>query len=535
MAIIESSNQPLRDELTNHNILAAIRNDSSLDYQNRIPDSVQAGLEATLRALDMDNMLWNQFVHSLLNRIGKTIIRHKVWLNPLREFKTESMMYGASIQEVAFGMVEGKDYSADRDYLEKALFSQELVPSKSRLHTINREQFYKVTMNEQILRRAFLKGDSGLYDTISAWLNAPANSDNQDEFNIMCQLFTEYDKNNGFHKVQVPDLRTLDANQDDARRAIKIMQALSGEMGFLSTKYNASGMPTFTDPDDVVIFATPMFQANLNVEALAGAFNIEKMKQQGRFVTLPESQLNIPGAQAIIADKGFFVVGDTLLETRIQPNAAGLYTNYFHHHHGIYSASPFVNSVVLTTDAVETITLTPATVSGVTIDGAFDNAEDGAEVSTVERGGVYQMKGNATTTPASDTKTAVTWSLDGGYADHTYIDQNGIIHIDGAEPAASVVVVATSVWHDKGTEPFTDTVTLTVSGDKDAEWPVVDPESEPAAWAATTAYVIGDKVSLTAGAVLEATVSGTSGEDAPTPPAVDATVVDGTVTWKRLS
>lgn len=58
----------------------------------------------------------------------------------------------------------------------------------------------------------------------------------------------------------------------------------------------------------------------------------------------------------------------------------------------------------------------------------------------------------------------------------------------------------------------------------------------PAAWAASTAYSVGDQVSLTGGAVLQATVAGTSGTTEPTAPAsVGGTVTDGTVTWERIS
>jgi hypothetical protein len=55
-----------------------------------------------------------------------------------------------------------------------------------------------------------------------------------------------------------------------------------------------------------------------------------------------------------------------------------------------------------------------------------------------------------------------------------------------------------------------------------------------AAWAATTVYAIGARVTVSGG-TLEATVAGTSGATVPTNPAtVGGTVVDGTVTWKRI-
>lgn len=56
-----------------------------------------------------------------------------------------------------------------------------------------------------------------------------------------------------------------------------------------------------------------------------------------------------------------------------------------------------------------------------------------------------------------------------------------------------------------------------------------------ASWVATTAFAEGVIVKLAGGAILRATVAGTSAASAPTAPAVGATVVDGTVTWLRVA
>lgn len=62
---------------------------------------------------------------------------------------------------------------------------------------------------------------------------------------------------------------------------------------------------------------------------------------------------------------------------------------------------------------------------------------------------------------------------------------------------------------------------------------LTDPTST--AWAATTAYAVGDKVRLAVGQFLEATVAGTSSGAQPVAPVLAETVVDGTVSWKRIA
>lgn len=75
----------------------------------------------------------------------------------------------------------------------------------------------------------------------------------------------------------------------------------------------------------------------------------------------------------------------------------------------------------------------------------------------------------------------------------------------------------------------------------DAEWtitsgmPARTEATPPAVWASDHVYALNDRVSLSGGAILKCTVAGTSGSTEPVPPAVGATVVDGSVTWTRQS
>lgn len=64
--------------------------------------------------------------------------------------------------------------------------------------------------------------------------------------------------------------------------------------------------------------------------------------------------------------------------------------------------------------------------------------------------------------------------------------------------------------------------------------PIGDTASAPA-WQATTAYSLGDFVTLSDSSVLECTTAGTSDSTEPTAPGVGLTVTDGTVEWTQVS
>jgi hypothetical protein len=89
-----------------------------------------------------------------------------------------------------------------------------------------------------------------------------------------------------------------------------------------------------------------------------------------------------------------------------------------------------------------------------------------------------------------------------------------------------------------GTSDATDHIGRNVTaGNKDWMGRLLldNPLYPPALWVAATSYAVGARARLAGGAILQATVGGTShATTAPTAPAVNATVVDNTVTWQRL-
>lgn len=55
-----------------------------------------------------------------------------------------------------------------------------------------------------------------------------------------------------------------------------------------------------------------------------------------------------------------------------------------------------------------------------------------------------------------------------------------------------------------------------------------------ATWVASTAYLVGQTVTLADGSALKVVVAGTTGATEPAAPDIDQTVTDGSVTWQRI-
>lgn len=454
----------------NSDVFNALRGQASPAYLDRVPVSTQADIQATVQALMDFPGLRNEFSNMLVNRIGMELIRDQSWTNKLGKFKRGMLEYGDTIEEIQTGLIEAYVYNDDREYLEKDIFGTYRPEVQTSFHTVNRRNYYPITINEIQLRRAFTQ-EYGLSQLINNVIASASTSDQWDEFLIMCQLFAEYEKMDGFFRVNVPDVSARGSNREDANYMLRRVQEFAGTLPFISRHYNASGMPVAANVDELELFITPQANAALDVEALAGAFNIDRAAVPTRVTIIPQEQFNIPGAQAILTTKDFFVVADQVFETRTAENPVALQTNYFMHRHQVISASRFVPAILFTTGPGDTINVIDYDVTGVTELTVTNRNE--ATVVGVERGEYFQISGGAITDPEGGLNTAIRFSITGEGADlspRTYVEQTGALFVAHDEPSTSIVVTATSVDDND----FTATVTLPVSGERVVYWPLGD-------------------------------------------------------------
>lgn len=454
----------------NTDIYNSIRKNASIDYQRRVPDATKANVQSLLLNVMNYRPTQNEFIDALVNRIGLEIYKSVIWTNPLAKFKRGMLNFGDTIEEINVGLLKAKLYQTDREYLESDIFGVEVADVQTRFHKISRQEFYKISINETLLRRAFLE-DYGLSGFVTNLMNAPSTSDNFDEFLLTTSLFNEYYKASGFFKVNVPDVSLPTSTQTDAQYMLRRLREFSSILAFPSAHYNASGMPVAATPDELELFITPEANSGIDVEALAGAFNMEKADIPNRTTVIPNEYFGIPGLQAILTSRDFFVIADTFIDTTSAMNPVGLNTNYFLHHHEVISASPFVPAILFTTEAGDVITLVNTPVSGVQPLTATDPA--GNAVTQFVRGSSYQLVSEAITNPTGGYNDSVRFELVGTQSPRTYlVAQTGSLHISVDEPSESVTINVVAVdTGASGNAQIGVTSTWPIVGDLLILWP----------------------------------------------------------------
>lgn len=467
----------------NSTIMAAAWLEGGTDFQQRIPNPSQHGIARTVSALFQPNNrpYLNQFMDILINRIAYTYVHNKAFENPFSIFKRQQLEYGTTVAEAALKFIKAHSYRddwGDRVDDVENLLKVHRPDGSVAYHTVNREDTYPISINTMELRGAF-NSDFGLNNLVSSVMQLPYNSDNYDEYRIFLELISFYEQQHGFFKHQLSAAPTDEATGKEFLRAVR---EYAGKLRFPSSLYNAQSVidiPVWVnadEQDELVLITTPDVQATLDVDTLASVFNVDLAEIKYR--TLIVDRIPVDGAVALLTTSDFFVCADYAYETASFFNPSTLTENYYLHHLGMYSVSPFVPAILLGTfegTSIPTVTnaLTRIAVAAdpvkvkkgetsqltVTLTGTLTASpvgSDTGELAVAPDSVVWSMTGTA---GADDDAAAVELAFD------TYIDRFGVLHVSETEKADTITVSAVSTYaNPNGATPaLTATVDITVT------------------------------------------------------------------------
>lgn len=436
-------------------ILNVIRNNASQNYRDYVPvATADAESIREIGAVIMDYPnLQNEFLSALVNRIGRVLITSKMYDNPWAMFKKGMLEFGETVEEIFVNIA--KPYQFDPEVSESTVFKREIPDVRSAFHIMNYQKYYKATIQNDQLRQAFLSWQ-GITDLIAKIVDAMYTGANYDEFQTMKYMLAKRILNGQLYPVTIPTVQT-----DNMKSIVSTIKSVSNKFEFMSSKYNLAGVQTHTKKAEQYLLVNSKFDAEMDVEVLASAFNMDKAEFSGHrvlvdsFGDLDIERLNLLFADdptyteiseadlqaldsipAIIVDKDYFMIFDNFYNFTEQYNGEGLYWNYWYHVWKTFSISPFANNALF-------IPGTP-TVTSVTVSPATANVSAGQKV---QLSAVVQTTGFA--------PQAVKWSVTSG--ENVSVNQSGVVTI-GAEATGKIVITATSVYDSEKSGSATLTV-----------------------------------------------------------------------------
>lgn len=289
----------------------------------------------------------NEFISSLINRIGLVLFKNMSYTNPLKALKKGTLEYGETIEEIFVGLAKSYDYAWNSGEAEENPFKREIPDVKTYFHTLNVQKVFKSTTAEAEVNLAFTN-NAGIYNLVAKIIDAIFTAYEVFEYENTKGLLKEAYDNDQIVKITVTEA----TDEASAKTLIKTARATSSKMQFPSTAYNSAEVMQTSPRADQLIIMTPDLEALVDVDVLAAAFHMEKAEFLGQRVIIDAFPEGMDDVQLMIVDKDWFMIYDKLLRMESIYNPAQMYWNYFLHYWGVYSYSVVENAVAFVTETV---------------------------------------------------------------------------------------------------------------------------------------------------------------------------------------
>ena len=440
-------------------ILNYIKQDATTYYKKYVPTaSVDKDNIKQIGAVIMgDTTLRNEFVSSLINRIGFVTISNRIWENPWAVFNKGLVEYGTTTEEIFVDLAKPFEYNAEAGVDNQ--YKRQIPDVKAAFHVLNWQKFFKVTIQEKDLKQCFLGWD-GVQDTISKIIESMSTGLNYAVFMTMKYMVARVILKGQGNAVEVPQVSA--ANMKTIIAGIK---EVSNNWTFLSRKHNLAGVANHTPKENQYLILTNEFDAIMDVEVLASAFNMDKTEFYGHRILVDgfgeidndfmrdlftdtngnvspmyvpitdEEKTALNQIPAILFDSKFLQIYQNMHEMTEKFNGESIYWNYWLHEWMTFSISPFAQRMTFVqgTPAVSAISISPSE-------------------ATIGVGQKVQL--TATVTTANFANKAVVWTSSNETV--ATVDATGAVT---AINEGEAVITATSVVNNQ----VSDTATITVS------------------------------------------------------------------------
>lgn len=344
------SNSSIETKVT---MLNGIRDVASDEYKNAVPIATKDNLRAVGNPIVTYQAFMNEFLTLFVNRIGMPIVRARSFRNPLAILKREGDPLGTDEQEYYVNPASGKDYNAR----STDLLAQTDPEVKVAYHRINRQRRFAATIQFAVIRGAFLEW-SGLDRLTDEVVKSLYNGNYIEEYQATKNIIVA-----GIADNTMPIIETTTPTDEASGKAfMKTVKKIFGDFAFPRTQYNAWNLLVPNDPKplvtysnltDIIFFVRNDINAEIDVEVLAKAYNLDKTNFVGKVIPVDNFGVGFENVLAVMCDKEYPVILDKLNIIEDFRNGSNLSVNYWLHVWQTISTSPLVNAVAFVDPKVD--------------------------------------------------------------------------------------------------------------------------------------------------------------------------------------
>lgn len=317
---------------------------------NRIPADTLSNISLFYANLKSDPALMNEFLTDMIDKVALQSVIRQSFNNPLAVLKSGTKPLGRFVELIHSNPVKAEAYDPNAT----SLLTVRKPDVATEYFQINRQDKYPITLNEPQIKQAFSSWEA-LQDLMNEIVNGLYTGSYIDEWTLMKQLFQNYLADGKLITVE----NNFTDNAAGAKGLFKGLKTYSKAIASPSTTFNAYSIGnetnprvTWADPKDQVILVRDDVLIEMDIEYLAGVFNLSKVEPDKQIISIPNfgfmgnTYENSP-IQAIICDRAFIKVYDDLAELRNFDNPETLNLTYFYHVWQTMGLSNFASHVAI--------------------------------------------------------------------------------------------------------------------------------------------------------------------------------------------
>ena len=289
----------------------------------------------------------------MIGKVAKQIIKDNTAINHLSVFDKGFVENGTTIEEAVILMAESQAYD------------------KTGAHTLDREtskkfavkyfkdwtaKTFKKTVDISDLRKVLL-GNKDSSELSALVVSSTTEGDKQEQYEDIRDMMpwgrqsADGGTGNVLVKAETVEFDNLNSSIDYKGVLVALKDTISG-MKFVNTKFNSAQIKRRTKPEDIYILMPYTLKNRIDVEELAGVFNLDKAEIKDRIIETDDVVEN--GYYYIyVLDKWAVVDYTRLLELLNQLNAEGRFWNYFLHTDRLYGLSALFDGCYIKVEAEE--------------------------------------------------------------------------------------------------------------------------------------------------------------------------------------
>ena len=281
----------------------------------------------------------------MIGKIAFQIIKEVETKNPLAVFDKMPVDNGDTIEQALVKLVDANAYDPTG---ANALTRDTAVKVAVRYFNNWQRHNYKTTIDYSEIRKVLTTG-RGAEEVADKIVSVLAKSRIHDKFGSL-KAMLQWGRAIGSYDAATAVIQSsttipaLGGGGIDAKAIIKAIKNTIKGFTFVSTDYNVPALKQSSALDDIYVVMSYKMKTALDVDELAGVFNLEKDRIDAKIIEIDDDDNYI-----YVVDEKAILDYTRLYEMVNQLNADGLFWNYFLHVSDLFAISPLFNTYCIVT------------------------------------------------------------------------------------------------------------------------------------------------------------------------------------------